>query len=200
MDRIRTRKDLHFFIQEDCRRNEQNRGKMRYILSLLAGSEQAHAFKYLKHLRHEEYHINNKGFFHRIMASYYHFRVGRMGLRYGIYIHPNSCGYGLRLVHLAGGGILLNVNKVGNYCSFNSGTIIGNAGGNKNRPIIGDYVAFGPGAKAFGKIFIGDNVFVAPNAVVTKDVEPNRIVAGVPARVLKETKIEDNIVYQKYHK
>lgn len=99
-----------------------------------------------------------------------------------------------------GGGILLNVNKVGNYCSFNSGTIIGNAGGNKNRPIIGDYVAFGPGAKAFGKIFIGDNVFVAPNAVVTKDVEPNRIVAGVPARVLKETKIEDNIVYQKYHK
>lgn len=95
---------------------------------------------------------------------------------------------------------MLNVNKIGNYCSFNSGVLIGNIGSNKNRPTIGDYVAFGPGAKAFGKITIGNNVFVAPNAVVTKDVEPNRVVAGIPAKFLKETKLEDNPVYNKNHK
>lgn len=95
---------------------------------------------------------------------------------------------------------MLNVNKIGNYCGFNSGVLIGNVGNNKNRPTIGNYVAFGPGAKAFGKITIGDNVFVAPNAVVTKDVLPNATVAGVPAKVLKMRESEENPVYQMYHK
>ncbi len=198
---IRTKNDLHFYIQEDCKRNGQNRSYVRYLISLMVGSEQAHAFKYLKCLRHEEYHINNKGLFHRLMATFYHIKRGRLGLRYNISIHPNTCGYGLKLMHLSGGGgILLNVNKMGNYCSFNSGCLLGNVGSNTNRPTIGDYVAFGPGAKAFGKITIGSNVFVAPNAIVTKDVESNRVVAGIPARFLKERKLEDNVIYKKYHK
>ena len=46
-------------------------------------------------------------------------------------------------------------------------------------------MAFGPGAKAFGKIIIGNNVFVAPNAVVVKDVPDNTIVGGVPAKIIK---------------
>ena len=95
---------------------------------------------------------------------------------------------------------MINCNRIGNYCSVNSGTLIGNVGNNENRPFIGDYVAFGPGAKAFGKITIGDNVFVAPNALVTKDVAANSIVAGVPAKLLRKTKLEDNIVYQRYHR
>lgn len=88
------------------------------------------------------------------------------------------------------GGILLNVKKVGNYCGFNAGVLIGKANNSNEKPVIGDYVAFGPGAKAFGNITIGDNVFVAPNAVVTKDVLPNKIVGGVPAKVIKDK--EDN--------
>lgn len=51
--------------------------------------------------------------------------------------------------------------------------------------LLGDHVAFGPGAKAFGKITIGNNVFVAPNAVVTKDVPNNCIVGGIPAKIIK---------------
>lgn len=198
---IKTKEDLRFYIQEDRKRNGQDRGRIRYLMSLMAGSEQAHAFKYLKCLRHEEYHINNKGFLHKLLAAYFHVRLGRMGLRYCITIHPNICGYGLKIMHLSGGGgILINCNRIGNYCSVNSGTLIGNVGNNENRPFIGDYVAFGPGAKAFGKITIGDNVFVAPNAVVTQDVAANSIVAGVPAKLLRKTKLEDNIVYQRYHR
>ena len=49
------------------------------------------------------------------------------------------------------------------------------------------FVSFGSTAMTSGKIIIGNNVFVAPNAIVTKDVEPNRIVAGIPAKILKET-------------
>lgn len=83
------------------------------------------------------------------------------------------------------GGVLLNVRKIGNYCGVNAGVLIGNNRGNENRPVIGDYVAFGPGSKAFGKIKIGNHVFVAPNAVVVKDVPDSVIVGGIPAKVLK---------------
>lgn len=88
-------------------------------------------------------------------------------------------------MHLSGGGgCRIGAEKVGNYCGFNAGVLIG-TNSNNDRPILGDHVAFGPGAKAFGKLTIGNNVFVAPNAVVTKDVPDNCIVGGVPAKILK---------------
>ena len=79
----------------------------------------------------------------------------------------------------------MNAHKVGNYCGFNSGVVIGNKGKDVC-PVIGDYVAFGPGSKAFGNVRIEDNCFVAPNAVVTKDMPANSIIAGIPAKRIKE--------------
>ena len=84
-----------------------------------------------------------------------------------------------------GGGTRIGPLRAGNYCGFNVGTLIGTNGSEIKRPILGDHVAFGPGAKAFGKITIGNNVFVASNAVVTKDVPDNVIVGGIPAKVIK---------------
>ena len=49
----------------------------------------------------------------------------------------------------------------------------------------GDNVGFGPGAKVLGKVTIGDNCFVAANAVVVKDMPANSIIGGVPAKVIK---------------
>lgn len=80
---------------------------------------------------------------------------------------------------------MLSANKIGNYCCFNAGSFIGDNGANKN-PIIGDNVSFGPGAKAFGAVKIGNNVYVAPSAVVAKyDVPDNAIVGGIPAKIIK---------------
>lgn len=45
---------------------------------------------------------------------------------------------------------------------------------------------FGPGAKVVGNVTVGDNVFIAANAVVTKDCPANTLVGGVPAKVIKE--------------
>lgn len=53
-------------------------------------------------------------------------------------------------------------------------------------PSIGNNVVFGTGSKAYGEIVIGDNVIVAPNAVVTHDVPSNCIVAGIPAKIIKK--------------
>ena len=34
-------------------------------------------------------------------------------------------------------------------------------------------------------VTIGENSIVATNAVVTKDVSPNSVVAGIPAKIIK---------------
>ena len=84
---------------------------------------------------------------------------------------------------------MLNAKQIGNYCSFNSGVLIGNKDGIDNKPILKNYVSFGPSAKAFGNITIGENVFIAPGAVVTKDIEDNSIAGGIPAKIIKKKNI-----------
>ena len=182
---IKTREDLKFYLLEDGKRNGFGKNYFNYLVHLLAGSENARSYRYLRTLRHCEYHVNQKSFLHKLPLTYYKLKRAVLGSRYHIQIPLNKCGYGLRILHLSGGGgILLNVNKIGNYCGFNSGVLLGD-NGEDAVPTLGDYVAFAPGAKAFGKITIGNNVFVAPNAVVTKDVPENCVVGGVPAKILK---------------
>ncbi len=53
------------------------------------------------------------------------------------------------------------------------------------KPIIGNNVGFGPGVKVMGGVTIGDNCFIAANAVVVKDMPANAIVGGVPAKIIK---------------
>ena len=66
----------------------------------------------------------------------------------------------------------------------------------KNRPeerkitskgdlVIEDNVWIGEGASILGHVRIGEGAVVAANSVVTKDVPPYTLVAGVPAKVVK---------------
>lgn len=186
---IITRKDLRFYLQEDRKRNYIPKSVCWYFIRLIAGSDHAIVFRYIRCLRYMEYHLNNSGksIIHKVLYYFYRFKHTRLGLRYNMSIGPNKCGYGLRVMHLSGGGgCRIGVLKAGNYCGFNAGVLIGANGSEDCRPTLGDYVSFGPGAKAFGRISIGSNVFVAANAVVTKDVPDNCIVGGIPAKIIKE--------------
>lgn len=51
--------------------------------------------------------------------------------------------------------------------------------------MIGNNVDLTVGCKVIGGVHIGDNVTVAPNSVVVKDVPANAIVSGIPATILK---------------
>lgn len=184
---IKTKEDLRFFLREDAKRNGFD-SYFQYLTRLMVGAESACSFRYIKCLRKCEYHKNNasKMNFHTICYYLYYFRLIRLGRKYAIKIPLNTCGYGLRIMHISGGGgVLLNAKHIGNYCGFNSGCLIGQKDSFEKRPTLGDYVAFGPGAKAFGEINIGTNVFVAANAVVTKDVPDNCVVGGIPAKIIK---------------
>lgn len=54
----------------------------------------------------------------------------------------------------------------------------------RGAPVIGDRVDIGTGAKILGAITIGDDVIIGANAVVIKDVPPNSLAVGVPARII----------------
>ena len=56
---------------------------------------------------------------------------------------------------------------------------------------IGDDVWIGGHSTILPGVSIGDGAVVAAGAVVTKDVEPNTIVGGVPAKVIKKIEIKD---------
>lgn len=75
---------------------------------------------------------------------------------------------------------------IGDNCSIGQQVTIG-WGNNRypGLPIIGNNVRISKGAIVFGGITIGNNVTVGANAVVTKPVPDNAIVAGVPAKILR---------------
>lgn len=57
----------------------------------------------------------------------------------------------------------------------------------KRKPItIGDDVWIGGHSTILPGVTIGNGAIVAAGAVVTKDVEPNTVVGGVPAKVIKK--------------
>jgi serine acetyltransferase len=59
---------------------------------------------------------------------------------------------------------------------------------NPGSPNLGDNVVIFPNSVIVGNILIGDNSIIGAGSIVTKDVPPNVIVAGNPARVIKSIK------------
>jgi acetyltransferase-like isoleucine patch superfamily enzyme len=54
-------------------------------------------------------------------------------------------------------------------------------------------VWIGAGATILPGVTIGENAIVAAGAVVSRDVEPDTIVGGVPARVLRKIRRDEDI-------
>ena len=57
-------------------------------------------------------------------------------------------------------------------------------GENKGAPVISDNVWIGTNAVIVGKISIGTDVMIAPNAFVNFNVPPHSIVIGNPAKII----------------
>lgn len=101
---------------------------------------------------------------------------------------PASCTTGKGTV-LAYGGIGTVVHAraaIGRNCMIGQNTTIGGKSGWYEMPVIGDNVHISAGARILGLVRIGNNVIIGANAVVVKDVPDNCIVAGIPAKIIKE--------------
>ena len=57
----------------------------------------------------------------------------------------------------------------------------------KRHPTLKDNVVVGSGAQILGPVVVGKNAKVGANAVVTKDVEENAVMVGIPAKNVGQT-------------
>jgi serine O-acetyltransferase len=84
-------------------------------------------------------------------------------------------------------GVVLHKDaKVGRHCLLSQQVTLGGRSGLPGAPVLGDYVRVGAGAKLLGAITIGDFAVIGANAVVLKDVPAGAVVAGVPAKVVRQ--------------
>ena len=133
--------------------------------------------------------------YHRIAHWLYehgHFFLARWVSQHGrhktgIEIHPGAqIGKGLFIDH--GMGVVIGETTIiGDNCLLYQGVTLGGTGKDKGKrhPTLGDNVMVGAGAKVLGPINIGNNVKVAANAVVLKDIPDNCTAVGVPARIAR---------------
>lgn len=76
---------------------------------------------------------------------------------------------------------------LGTGCRLRPGVVIGKKlTEDTNGAVIGNQVDFGVGCKVIGNVTIGDNVTIGANAVVTKDIPSDVVIAGVPAKIVRE--------------
>ena len=94
-------------------------------------------------------------------------------------------GSGLMLWH--GFSTIINAERIGSNCSIWQQVTIGNKDEEIiEKPIIGNNVKIFAGAIIVGAVTIGDNVVIGAGSVVVKNVPSNTVVAGVPAKIIKQ--------------
>ena len=91
-------------------------------------------------------------------------------------------GPGLFISH--GQGTILSAERIGANLQVHQGVTIGWDYRGERRPIVGDDVFIGAGAKVLGAVTIGDGARIGANAVVVSDVPARATAVGVPARIL----------------
>ncbi len=108
-----------------------------------------------------------------------------IGKKYGFDLFTANIGKYLYLGHAF--GITVNPRAIlGNCVSLHKGCTIGqeNRGQRKGYPTVGNCVWIGMNAIVVGKINIGNDVLIAPNAYVNFDVPSHSIVIGNPGVII----------------
>ncbi len=136
---------------------------------------------------------------HKMYAKNHFFRANLIShiarRRTGIEIHPGAkIGKGLVIDH--GMGVVIGETaEVGDNCTIYQGVTLGGTGKDvgKRHPTLGNNVLVGAGAKVLGPLKIGNNVKIAANAVVLKEIPENCTAAGIPARIVRREgrKVDD---------
>jgi serine O-acetyltransferase len=101
--------------------------------------------------------------------------------------HPVKVGRRVRIWH--NGNVVLGAIYIGDDVQIRHNVTLGLAQHGApvtTLPIIEERVLIGVGAVVLGPITIGHDSIVAANAVVTQDVPPYSLVAGIPAKVIRK--------------
>jgi serine O-acetyltransferase len=109
-------------------------------------------------------------------------------------------GEGFQLYHR--GTVYIGPVRIGRNCSVSHNVTIGRSykDGQIGRPTLGNYVWIGTGAVIVGKISIGNDVMIAPNAFVNFDVPDNSIVIGNPGKIISKENPTRNYIFDVLNK
>jgi bifunctional UDP-N-acetylglucosamine pyrophosphorylase / glucosamine-1-phosphate N-acetyltransferase len=100
-------------------------------------------------------------------------------------VKKSTIGRGTKSMHLA----YLGDATIGEGTNIGAGTITCNYDGKQKHPtVIGDNVKIGSDTMLVAPVRVGSGSVTAAGSVVTEDVPPNTLVAGVPAKVKKKLK------------
>jgi serine O-acetyltransferase len=183
---IQNKKDYFQYVKADKKAmNRRKEGILKDFVKRIFKWEKILIEDYLITLRKLEYlHNIKKNPFQYLRYAMVFYKYRRKCIKLLINIPVNVAGPGLAIHHV-GPITINNLVRIGSNCTLQPGVVIGQNKTGENVPIIGNNVYFSPGAKVFGKVKIGDNVVIAPNSVVIKDVPDNCVVSGVPAKIIK---------------
>lgn len=118
----------------------------------------------------------------RILKRLYHVLLKICREKRGLEISDEVViGKGLYLGH-AYNITINNYTIIGNNCSIHKGVTIGkeNRGKRMGTPTVGDCVWMGVNSTIVGNITVGNDVLIAPNSFVNKDIPDHSIVFGNP--------------------
>jgi serine O-acetyltransferase len=127
-------------------------------------------------------------FYHRLMAGNptgeLLARLGRMVWKGvpGLDMSGTAIGPGLFVSH--GQNTILSAEQIGANLQVHQGVTVGWDYRGPRRPIVGDDVFIGAGAKVLGAVTIGNRARIGANAVVMCDVPDGGTVVGVPGRIV----------------
>lgn len=134
---------------------------------------------------------------YKYFRSLFYFRIGYFSFFLKWYL-PGDPTFLIAKECKLGGGIILhhpfstviNAKTIGSNFECRNNTTIGNKSDTNINllPVIGKNVIAGANCCIIGDIEIGDNVIIGAGSVVVKNVPNNVIVAGNPAKIIKENK------------
>lgn len=109
----------------------------------------------------------------------------------GIEIEPGAKLSNTVIISHGSGAVIGSDAIIGNNVVIRQNVTIGRNGKSKKEiedrvhPIIYENVDVGAGAAIIGPITVGPHAVIGANAVITKDVPPYAVVAGVPGKILR---------------
>lgn len=179
---IKTKKDL-----KECLRADRERyGNIRFHWwESVFFSETKMVYKCMENFRYLNYYRNNKRWYNYPFYLYRFLKYRWFAIRNLINIQTRDVDPGLYIVHPGFFRVNPNVH-IGRNVTVLPNVLIGRRRPDKDDCFvnIGDNVYISTGVTILGPVKIGNNVTIAANSVVIKDVPDNCVVSGVPAKII----------------